>query len=156
MFGTVIKRKAMRMVHIWYEVISSMEQEMSCIIKFGSNWFFNKMTQCHEADSFWNNHAWSICALSTEFETCCDRHGPSLRRYHNFNCLTLGFRDRRQSLNVVWWPFCSFTLSWWRHQMETFSRYWPFCGRNSPVTGEFPAQRVSDAGLWCFLCYVQE
>ena len=31
-------------------------------------------------------------------------------------------------------------ISWWRHQMETFPRYWPFAG-NSPVTGEFPSQR---------------
>ena len=30
--------------------------------------------------------------------------------------------------------------SWWRHQMETFSRYWPFMryAGNSPVTREFP------------------
>ena len=78
------------------------------------------------------------------------------------------------------------SVTWWRHQMETFSRYWPFvpgihrspvnpthkgqwcgalmfsliwawskktsklsvtglCEGNSPVTGEFPAQRASKA-----------
>ena len=31
--------------------------------------------------------------------------------------------------------------SWWRHQMETFSALLAFCAGNSPVTGEFPAQR---------------
>ena len=31
--------------------------------------------------------------------------------------------------------------SWWRHQMETFSALQAICAGNSPVTGEFPAQR---------------
>ena len=31
--------------------------------------------------------------------------------------------------------------SWWRHQMETFSAFLAICAGNSPVTGEFPAQR---------------
>ena len=32
-------------------------------------------------------------------------------------------------------------VSWWRHQMETFIALLALCARNSPVTGEFPAQR---------------
>ena len=31
--------------------------------------------------------------------------------------------------------------SWWRHQMETFSALLVICAGNSPVSGEFPAQR---------------
>ena len=31
--------------------------------------------------------------------------------------------------------------SWWRHQMETFSALLDLCAGNSPVTGEFHAQR---------------
>ena len=31
--------------------------------------------------------------------------------------------------------------SWWRHQIETFSALLALCPGNSPVTGEFPAQR---------------
>ena len=31
--------------------------------------------------------------------------------------------------------------SWWRHQMENFSVLLSTCAGNSPVTGEFPAQR---------------
>ena len=31
--------------------------------------------------------------------------------------------------------------SWWRHQMETFSPLLAICAGNSPVPGEFPAQR---------------
>ena len=30
---------------------------------------------------------------------------------------------------------------WWRHKMETFSALLAICAGNSPVTGEFPAQR---------------
>ena len=31
--------------------------------------------------------------------------------------------------------------TWWRHLMETFSALLAICAGNSPVTGEFPAQR---------------
>ena len=31
--------------------------------------------------------------------------------------------------------------AWWRHQMETFSALLAICAENSPVPGEFPAQR---------------
>ena len=31
--------------------------------------------------------------------------------------------------------------AWWRHQMETFSALPAICAGNSPVSGEFPAQR---------------
>ena len=32
-------------------------------------------------------------------------------------------------------------IAWWRHQMETVSALLALCAGNSPVTGEFPAQR---------------
>ena len=32
-------------------------------------------------------------------------------------------------------------VTWWRHQMETFSALLALCVGNSPVTGEFPSQR---------------
>ena len=32
-------------------------------------------------------------------------------------------------------------ISWWRHQMETFSALLAICAGNSPVPGEFPTQR---------------
>ena len=32
-------------------------------------------------------------------------------------------------------------VTWWRHQMETFSALLAICAGNSPVTGEFPTQR---------------
>ena len=33
-------------------------------------------------------------------------------------------------------------LTWWRHQMKTFSASLAFCAGNSPVPGEFPSQRT--------------
>ena len=33
------------------------------------------------------------------------------------------------------------TITWWRHQMETYSALLALCAGNSPVPGEFPAQR---------------
>ena len=33
------------------------------------------------------------------------------------------------------------TTTWWRHHVETFSALLAICAGNSPVTGEFPAQR---------------
>ena len=42
-------------------------------------------------------------------------------------------------------------FAWWRHQMETFFALLAFCAGNSPVTGEFPTKKASDAELWCFL-----
>ena len=35
--------------------------------------------------------------------------------------------------------------------METFSVLLAICAGNSPVAGEFPAQKPSDAEIWCFL-----
>ena len=40
--------------------------------------------------------------------------------------------------NRIWVTSSS---TWWRHQMETFSALLALCVGNSPVAGEFPAQR---------------
>ena len=37
--------------------------------------------------------------------------------------------------------YYSIIISWWGHQMETFSALLAICAGNSPVHGEFPAQR---------------
>ena len=48
----------------------------------------------------------------------------------------------KYSVCSIWTKLGENTLStWWRHQMETFSASLALCVRNSPVTGEFPAQR---------------
>ena len=40
-----------------------------------------------------------------------------------------------------WFGMAWRSMSWWRHQMETFSASLAICAGNSPITGEFPAQR---------------
>ena len=45
---------------------------------------------------------------------------------------------------------CDFT-PWWRHQMETSSALLAICAGNSPVTGEFPAQRPVTRSFDVFL-----
>ena len=43
--------------------------------------------------------------------------------------------------------------TWWRHQMEKFSALLALCAGNSPVTGEFPAQRPVTRGFdFYFVC----
>ena len=46
---------------------------------------------------------------------------------------------------------CCFNLdTWWRHPMETFSTLLAICAENSPVPGEFPAQRPVTRGFDVF------
>ena len=42
-------------------------------------------------------------------------------------------------------------ITWWRHQMETFSAILALCAGNSSVTGEFPSPKASDMELKCIL-----
>ena len=75
---------------------------------------------------------------------------------------SLGCKRCRRSLhnvlipqNNIWlwkWPdeerMTKFT--WWRHQIETFSTLLAICAGNSPVPGEFPAQRPVTRGFDVF------
>ena len=45
----------------------------------------------------------------------------------------MGKRSREDYFFVI-------SVSWWRHQMDTFSTLLAFYAGNSPVTGEFPSQ----------------
>ena len=52
-----------------------------------------------------------------------------------------GFRIREESVPQKWDSKDGSTITWWRHQMETFFALLAICAGNSPVSGEFPAQR---------------
>ena len=57
---------------------------------------------------------------------------------------------------VVWLACVSFAsnFTWWRHQMETFSALLSLCVRNSPVTGEFPSQRLVTRSFDVFCAWI--
>ena len=44
----------------------------------------------------------------------------------------------------------SVNISWWRHQMETFSALLALCAENSPVPGEFPTHKGQWRGALMF------
>ena len=75
--------------------------------------------------------------------------------YRLFLCFMADFKFH---LTMAIWPYICFSkidnkaaltramaisqyITWWRHLMETLSGLLDFCAGNSPVTGEFPAQR---------------
>ena len=92
-----------------------------------------------------------------------------LREFNTDTCICCGSYHRKQScycLHNTWYIYifqvprrkqliyvklwCHVTLfnkagvwkiPWWRHQMEIFSALLAICAGNSPITGEFPAQR---------------
>ena len=61
----------------------------------------------------------------------CDAHCPVVE---NISHLSTYMPD----MSSVDRPY---VMSWWRHQMETFSALLAICAGNSPVPGEFPTQR---------------
>ena len=56
-------------------------------------------------------------------------------------CPTVASLNHVMQLTYRIIPMQSTKFAWWRHQMETFFALLAICVGNSPVTGEFPAQR---------------
>ena len=64
--------------------------------------------------------------------------------YIHIYTLILEQKIKQRNSLVVCWDIShstAWTVSWWRHQMETFSALLALCEVNSPVTSEFPSQR---------------
>ena len=58
--------------------------------------------------------------------------------------LTYTYTYSKSNFHITWnWTNRSWVtpILWWRHQIETFSALLAICAGNSPVPGEFPAQR---------------
>ena len=72
---------------------------------------------------------------------------PNESIYFQCQCLKAIHFFQIIKIVIVIWMFCRVlkktfvTSKWWHHQMETFSALLALCVGNSPVTGEFPAQR---------------
>ena len=77
----------------------------------------------------------------------------SASQFRQRNCSgtawTVGELDRGCRQRVV-----GIHLSWWRHQIETFSTLLALCAGNSPVTCQFPSQRpvARSFGVFFYLC----
>ena len=82
--------------------------------------FFHPLAQLNQF------HKWHVSPQVSNGNTC-------RRRMWYLGCKPC--LQTRQSTHATW------RISWWRHQMETFSALLTICAGNSPVTGEFPAQR---------------
>ena len=72
-----------------------------------------------------------------------NREAGDLRRHRSHSDVTVmnllwthNYNDTAHNTTRVY-----FEISWWRHQMETFSALLALCAGNSSVTGEFPWQR---------------
>ena len=62
-------------------------------------------------------------------------------RFVRFGCGIMLVNFKVISVNIGKWITLLRIMTWWRHQMETFSALPAICSGNSPVTGEFPTQR---------------
>ena len=74
-----------------------------------------------------------------------------------YRCQTTTKRYKARIVCRVFGMYCILSFNedhwacpWWRYQMETFSALLAICAGNSPVTGEFPAQRPVTRTLMFF------
>ena len=78
---------------------------------------------------------WRHCNEETWFEFefinigNVDQNAHCIILFYAFYCIS------------VYNPLEEYCISWWCHPIETFSTSLAICAGNSPVTGEFPAQR---------------
>ena len=74
-----------------------------------------------------------------EFNQLFIYHFRPIRKCH-WHPLT-SYKFSQQTRYRRLWCHIKLASSWWHHQMETFSALLAICAGNSPVPGEFPAQR---------------
>ena len=74
----------------------------------------------------------------------------SVRAYMRVLCDRMNIEKYRRTHNPLK-TIQHVKVSWWRHQMETFSALLAICAGNSPVTGEFPAQRPTTRNFHVFV-----
>ena len=84
-------------------------------------------------------------------KSCCDQSSPARR-----TIICLIKQDNvivASHLATQWAKASGMFVLWWRHQMETFSALLAICAGNSPVTGEFTAQRPVTRALMLSLIW---
>ena len=96
----------------------------TCILLFVQYWYKYNINTLYSKDPLVN------CQWS------CDKaRGPTVTHsQHSIAFYMQLYMISGQTLRYI-------CFTWWRHQMETFSALLAICAGNSPVPGEFPAQR---------------
>ena len=102
---------------------------------------------------YWIKEATTVATVLSEWEESQESQDyfSKIQYCHEFTngiCLYLNFGLR--VITLAYNPFLipcifdtmSYAITWWRHQVETFSALLAVCERNSPVTGVFPSQRL--------------
>ena len=126
---------------IWASIVLdngiSLLDNISCNIlpidSFKLQWDSNQNTSHFIEENALQNTFSKMSAFSCRFE-CVNLKQVKLQPYKGY-------------LKKLLQRVCPFSTkktnghSWWRHQMETFSALLAICAGNSPVPGEFPAQR---------------
>ena len=77
--------------------------------------------------------------------------GPSVEELNIDTCRVYPINSAHGVVVVCFVVFMLSGLSWWRHQMETFSTLLALCAHRW-----IPHTKVSDAKLWCFLWSAHE
>ena len=117
---------------------------IECLNAISGSWVW---LICIDKNSLhWYNKDMSLCMYS--------RHVSNLKKYKAWFANSAAWGsvysgNKSIMFTKIWMP-----QSWWRHQIEIFSKLLALCEGNSPVTGEFPSQRP--VTLWCFLWFSPE
>ena len=82
------------------------------------------------------------CRISSEVIIMANGLGPILHQaiWDNRGDKASRCISRMSQCDHIWYSN-ALHITWWRHQMESFSALLAFCAGNSPVTGEFAVQR---------------
>ena len=104
-------------------------------------WFRNYWFLGHDTIRI-TDPIWSTCNIMTEIRSLyiVSFRNRSLNDSHNISV------QARSLFTHLW---CR--SPWWRREMETFSALLALWAGNSPVTGEFHAQRPVTRRVWYFL-----
>ena len=97
-----------------------------------------------ETEEWW--YIW-FCGMLKETRGCLNRYYhyrnsyPTMETHIPEKTVFILNRGPVRTRVAVHNSACIHQVAWWRHQMETFSALLAICAGNSPVPGEFPAQR---------------
>ena len=93
-------------------------------------------------------HMWGIWTVYRASETECKTSITTSVSFV-FNVNNMSWHSN-QIKSVLYISVSEVIDSWWRHQMETFSRYWPFM-RGILWSSVVSPTKTIDTELWCFL-----